>query len=526
MRNSPTSENRNFDLWALFKQFSTTQRIACVLVFCFTPILVIAVVKPVGIFWNNQHLYYLHGMYEAGVDYLQNDLDASLRPTHILFSKLVFLLQSMNVLAVGSQIFSIFLHAVLGVSFVIIGMGLAIGWRQRQNKVIRPNDILAGMSITAVFGLLLNQTFFTHLRLMGMTELTLISNYFQASDFGVFIMLGIGFLSIRCWRLATFSFIIASIFHSNYLTLSAPLMLVLLYENYRLKNFREGLILFALFIGLNLPLFILGPLQWSQSNSTEAIYTLNFIRSPHHYDVHTWWNSAEFSRILLMGIATLFAIWKLNSVFRNIMILYFGYIVSAIIFVALTDNLTVGSLLPWRASSFILPTSELILIGIVILIFLELSRQKYYTVILVFLSAVLVVRAISLAPWDLPDAYREYTTPEIEMVREHTQTQDLILIPPRLDESFRFYAERPIFVIWKTSGYYVDDWIHRVEIADEMMDATLERQNELCAEYQFAYYLLPATATAASEVVPIASTEDYLLVACPTTSVHQPNQAM
>jgi hypothetical protein len=139
---------------------------------------------------------------------------------------------------------------------------------------------------------------------------------------------------------------------------------------------------------------------------------------------------------------------------------------------------------------------------------------------------VLVFRTVALAPWDLPDAYWEHTTPEIEMVRENTQTNDIILIPPRLDESFRVYAERPIFVIWKTSGYYVDDWIHRVEIADEMMGATLERQNEICADYQFAYYLLPATASAASEVVPIAQTENYLLVACPAARVHQQNEAM
>lgn len=526
MSNSTNAENRSLNLWSMFRTLSTVQQVACIVTVCFIPIIVFALTKPAGIFWINQHLYYLNGMYEAGVDYLQNDPDASMRPTHVVFSKLIYLLQSMDILAVGSQFFSIVLHAMLGLSFVILGVGISIAWRQRQNRIIRLNDILAGISIAAVFGILLNQTILTHLQTMAMAKLSLTSFYFQASDFGILTLLGIAFLSIRFWRLATISFIIASIFHSNYFVLSAPLMLVLLYENYRLKSLRKGLILCAIFAGINLPLLILGPMQWSQANSAEAIRYLNEIRSPHHYDVHMWWDSVELGRMLIMGIATIFAIWKLNSVIRNIMILYFGYILSGTLIVALTNNQTIASLLPWRASGFILPVGELIIIGIVILILFEIGLKKYHTPILVVLSVIIVYRAFSLAPWDLPSAYRDYTSPEIEMVRNHTQTNDVILIPPRLDDSFRVYAQRPIFVMWKSTGYYVDDWIHRVEIADEMMEATLDRQAELCADYQFAYYLLPATAPAASEVVSIDRTENYLLVGCPDNISQQQDQAM
>jgi hypothetical protein len=511
---STNTQVQDSQLWAKFKELTRLQQVVVGSLFVIIPLIVVAVYQPVGIFYSNQHLYYLNGMYEAGVEYLQNDPDAAMRPTHILFTKLIYVLQKMDWLAGGSQFLSAVLLAIFGLGCILISIGIVLGWCKRQKRRPKFQDLVVGMTIAAVFAILINRTTVTHLH--GMAGMHLITAYFQASTFGVFVVLGIGFMTLSHWRAATASFIIASLFHSNYLILCGPLMLIILYETYRQSKWREGVILFILYGVINLPLFIIGPLQWSQLNSAESIHFLNFVRSPHHYIVAEWWNEFEVMRVMLMALATIFAIWKLSSVLAHTMWMYFAYIVLGIAIAALTGNEAIISLLPWRAASFIIPLSQLIIVATVIIILFELTPQRIHARILFGVTALALVYWIAMKPWQWQKPYLEYTTPEIEMVIEHTQTNNVILILPEMDEAFRVYAERPIFVTWKATGYDVADWYNRILVADEMMTATIERQNELCAEYTFDYYLLPVDAPAADDVTSVANTDDYLLVACPS----------
>jgi hypothetical protein len=508
------NEAQDSPLWAKFRQLTFVQQVAVGLLFFLIPLIVVAFYRPSGIFWGNQHLYYLSGMYEAGVEYLQNDTEAQMQPIHFLFNKLVYVLQKMGWLASGSQILSALLLAVFGFGCILISIGTVMGWRKRQRRPAKFQDLVLALTIAALFVVLMNRTTFTDI--YGMAATSLLTQYFQASQFAAFVVLGIGFMTLGHWRAATISFIITSIFHSNYLVLCGPLMLIILYETYRQGKFREGFLLCVLYGLVNLPLFIIGPLQWTQVNTPDAIYNYNMVRSPHHFDVRYWWNETELMRVLIMGLATILALWKLSSTVARIMWVYFTVIVLSVAIVWFTDSYTVASLVPWRASNFLLPMSQLIILATVIIIIFELTPQKTHTPMLLIMTVIASIYWISMKPWDWFDAYYNYTSPEISMVRQHTETHDVILIPPRMDEAFRVYAERPTFVTWKAMGYDIDDWFNRIAVAEEMMTATSERQHELCAEYAFAYYLLPVDAPAVNDVTPIASTDEYLLVACPT----------
>jgi hypothetical protein len=501
-------------LWAKYRQLTSVQQVAIGILFFLIPLIVVEVYSPLGIFIGNQHLYYLRGLYEAGVEYLQNDPDAMGRSIHFLFTKLVYVLYKMDWLAGGSQFLCAVFLGVFGIACVITSIGIVTGWRERQKRAVKYQDLVLAMTIAALFAVLINRTPVTDLN--GIASMSLLTNYFQASLFAVFIMVSIGFMSLHHWRAATVSLLMTSLFHTHYLTLCGPLMLIMLYETYRLHKLREGLFLFGIFVVINLPMFIIGPLQWSNVNDAETIHILNFVRSPHHSDVAFWWNEVEMMRVVLMGLATILALWKLSSVLANIMWMYFAYTVVGILVVWLTGNDTIAALLPWRSSAFILPLSELIIVATVVIILFELTPVKIHTPLLVGMTILALAYWIMLKPWQLPAAQYNYTTPEIRMVREHTQTNDVIVIPPRMDEGFRFYSQRPIFVLWKTTSYDVAEWYNRTLVADEMMIATIERQHELCAEYTFAYYLLPVNAPAVNDVTPIASTDNYLLVACPT----------
>lgn len=497
----------------LIKSSGKVDGILITILLILSPLVIISMIRPLGIFYSNQHLYYLNGMYEAGVEYLQNDPEAAGHPYHLVFSKLVYMLESAGWLAPASQLLSAVLVLIFGAGCLLFAVGTISSWRQREGRSLQARDIIIAVLIASIFINLINRSSFTHIS--GMAGMSMVSRYLQASGFSVFIVPGIGLLLLKRRGWATLCFTIASAFHTHYFILSSPLMLILLWEAYRDGKLKSGILLCGIYGLINLPLFAIEPLYWSQLNGEEARYILNSIRSPHHYSIAAWWNVIEAIRLFIIGAAVVFALWKFSSTLWMIFLTYFGMIASSIAIVAFTDNLIVQSLVPWRASSFTLPLAQMLIVGTLIIIIFELLSEKLLTPALLITTIVTAINLISLNPLDIPPAYKQYTTPEIDLVREHTTEQDIVLIPPRIDDSFRLYAERPIFVTWKATGYDVMDWYNRVLVAEEMQTANLERRVEICGDYDFAYYMVAIETFNGDETTAIDRTEGYLLFACP-----------
>ena len=56
-----------------------------------------------------------------------------------------------------------------------------------------------------------------------------------------------------------------------------------------------------------------------------------------------------------------------------------------------------------------------------------------------------------------------------------------------MDERFRLYAERPIFVDWKATGYDVGDWYERILFANDFLESNIVQCDTIGIYKVYAY---------------------------------------
>ena len=502
-----TLQKSKFKLWIANNKVRISQFLIIIAALQI-PILALTKTKPFGVFFSNQTLYYLHGIQLAGVPFLQNDPDAILRSTHFLFSQLVFILETLNILPIGSQIFQAVFTVIFALSTIPIAYSLYKSWQVENNSLARINydPTKIGITVSIIFTFLLFWKFgFPN----GFGNMGILTNYFQPSNFAIFIVLGIGLALLDRWWLATAALIVSSIMHSNFFFIAGIVILVMAAELFRNEQRRLAVAILLTFGLINLPFFILGPVQWTQVNGDVGINILNHIRSPHHYIVSEWWDSYSMVILIMMMLGTMIACYRSNKLLRNIMLIMFVYIVLGILIEYLTGNAVVASLLPWRASTILLPVSLVVIIAAFWSLFTKLIHIEGLFIVLLFS----LFWNIFHEPFRWPDAVYPYTSPEIELVREVTTESDLILVPPDFPGEFRLYAERPIYVLTKTNGFDISEWYGRVQFAEAFLQASEETRQKSCQEKNIDYYLLPVGLMETNMEI-VGQTDDYVLLAC------------
>ncbi len=477
------------------------------------PFLALAQDIPKGIYYANQHQYYLQGLRLAGEDFLQHDPDGLAPPSHPLFTYMVAGLARAGWLASGSQLLAALGLAVYGLACGVVGLGLARAWRESraEDSPWGVAEVAAGGLTGAVFLLLLN---LSPLDAIGVAGHPLVTDYFQASNISVLVLLGTGFFWWGAPRAAMLCLGLAAVVHSHWLVISAPLALLIGWEVWRGGRPRLAGGLVLAFVLLSAPAFVLGPLRFAGAHDLDTLATFNNWRNPHHAVVSVWWDAGEALKLAVIALATGLAWWRLPARVGGVLGVYALYIGGGIALAALTDAEALKMLVPWRASAFVLPLSYLVLLSV-------LTRRGGAVWVVGGVGLFGLVYGLVVVAWAWPGARWDYTTPEIEMTRAHTQPDDLILIPPRLDEGFRLYARRPVFVTFKAAHQHsLGDWLRRIRVAEAWLAADAAAQRDYCARYpQVAYYLLPGDAPAAEGVNPVARTAGYLLVRCPTNAI-------
>jgi hypothetical protein len=430
---------------------------------------------------SNQITYFVHGLAEARVGFLNHDWFAHTTDPYPVFSALVGVTEHL----LGEKAFYFFFMIILAIyGYSILGIA---------SEVFNIGNTSA--KYLAYFALLtmLDSGLFLHLiskfhslsslapifepnglLTRGVAEQSILGQIFQPSVFGVFLVLSIFFFLREKPFIAVFCLVIAATIHASSLLSAAVLTctygLIILVKD---KDYRKALLLGATSLLLLTPTILYvylnfrptTPVIFAQSQSILVDY-----RIPRHAVVTTWFGLSAVFQIMIVTLAIYLV--RHSKIFP---ILLSAFLVSGILTVVqiLTGNKTLALLFPWRISTFLVPiASSLILAKIVSLVFQNLNGRL--SKLVAPLQVVISIVIIMLSYWGVRQTMTLLNTPRAGLtdstrfIANTYQPDHLYLIPPDM-ESFRLAAKVPVFVEYKSSPYKdtdVAEWYQRLKNAN------------------------------------------------------------
>lgn len=431
---------------------------------------------------SNQNTYFLHGLANAGVGFLNLDWLSQTADPFPVFSALV----SVTIQVLGENFFyffyiailAIYGYSILGIAFYVYGIGnsnikylsyfaLLTLWYSGfvVSLLSKLHALLRFASILDPNGLLT----------WGVAGQYILGPIFQPSTFGVFLVLSIysflrdkPFMAVACLS-------IAATFHSTYLLSAAVLtctyIAVIVVKD---KNYRKALLLGTIAFVLVIPILTYIHLNFTPTTAdiyAQAQSILVDYRMPLHTKVTSWFSKSILFQIIVVALSIYLV--RRTKLFP---ILLMPFLAATILTVAqfLTGNKYLALLFPWRISVFLVPiASSIILAGIVSVAF-QIFSKPISRIVRPLQSAILAV-IIILSYLGVHHTITLLNAPKVDLsastrfVASTFQHGNLYLIPPDV-ESFRLAARVPILVDFKSHPYKdteIVEWFNRVEIAKD-----------------------------------------------------------
>src|SRR5262245_10035499 len=303
-------------------------------------------VRP--LFFSNQNTYFVQGLRLAGVPGLQQDWLSQTRSPHIAFTWLVAALQTLGILQPGAQVIELLLQLGLVWAFWIFSA------RHNSREPVR--DLRVRFMICAVFLVLLTERGIWSLIFSwgGLASQYLYFGYLQPSEFGIFILMALAFLTLERYRLAIGLLVLATTFHVSYLLPCGVVAVTIAADRMYAGQKGEAFLLLALFGAGVVPIFAYA-LSFGGDAATVARAQTLLAQEiiPQHAWPARWFSFDQFLKILVMGIGTALAWRYLARVVALAMTGSFLLIICGTTFVYLSGNSYVGLLFPWRASVYL-----------------------------------------------------------------------------------------------------------------------------------------------------------------------------
>jgi len=441
---------------------------------------------------GNQNTKFLHGLAQAGQDYLQEDWLANTIDPLPVFSFLVYLTALVNEKLFYLQyalLFGVYIIAIMGILSVLhkdrwtltkqvafFTLFLIVHARWTIFRVERMHGI--------------NLEFLQN----GLAGQYLLGIEYQNSAFGVFVLLSIFVFLKKKYVLAALFLGVATLFHSAYLFSAALItiayLLLILWDNLKASQALENPSLQNIiqaarqpfFLGLFTLLLVL-PVIWhnqvilsstTPETQVQALQILVHERIPHHALVSSFWDSAHNIQVGIIVLGLIFAFR--SRLFPIMLSLAIGGLLLSLVQV-LTGSDSLALMAPWRVSVLLVPLSVSVIIGALVSGLINLLRMNKPAFLLVFIPLALYVVFIDVrGGMSIQDTYgsgrRERRLVEMmEAVKTNKQPGEVYMIPPTdaYFNDFRLFTGAPTFINWKSHPYKdVDilEWYERVERAE------------------------------------------------------------
>lgn len=494
--------------------------------------------KPIP--FNNQNEYYLHAYVDTHPEYLQNDWFVTTEPKHIAFSALIEFFYNLNIIEAGSY----FMQTVLTVIYyssllVFIQFFLKKIGETRSEFIYKYVNTISILTLIAIIiarnskiiGAILEPTplfswWGLFWNMFGLADQWLASgSYFQASEFGILMLLAIAVVLWERWYLAAVLLAISVNFSFTYSIHAGILVVIFAGWLAAKKQYRKAFWSLFIFGMLVLPVTLysatlLGDPLASAANEIWAVHAF-----PEHTLPSIFWHNGNAIKLVTIFIGFAICLYLRLYLLALIQGIGLGYVVGGLIFVSLTNSHTIAILFPWRASVYLVPLASTIIATAVFAILIMICSpilSKYpdkikYTQILLW--ALLILEIFSFVDWQVNQAAE--IDSRIVMygeIAEATNPEDIILLPVDPKGFFadaRMVMRRPIYVDRKTVpilGTEVMEWWERVQFARSFYEQPVAQQLELCQEAGIDYFV--TVETTETVPTPLIETEEYKVYAC------------
>ena len=469
------------------------------------------------LYTSNQNQYFLHGFANGGFGYLNEDwLANTLDPTPV-FSKFIelswqFLPWPPIFYLYFGILAGIFLFSVYGIGKMIWGIGKSSPqrWFYLSSLVVLFSSGLRYLPARLV------GIDWEYLFDGGVAGQRLLGTVFQPSTFGVFLILSI-YLFLRGkrgWAIA--SLLVATSFHPTYLFSAGILTVIYMGITYwETRETRD-----PLFLGLG-ALIGVSPILWNTLTtfggttpelSTQARKILIEFRIPHHAVFSEWFDASVLIKIGFVGlmliilqrskkqaISTSAGKFTLPAKLFHIILWPSLIAVSLTLVQALTQNVILALLFPWRLSSWLVPLSVSILVGGgVFWLFDRFKLERFPKwIAAVSLTITILFAIIGMAKFQISWEKKIYADdrPMMAYVSANKQSGEVYLIPLKMQD-FRLDTGAPAFIEFKSIPYKdvdVLEWRRRVDLVNNFYAQTrCKRIIDLSEDDGVTHLILPS----------------------------------
>lgn len=459
------------------------------------------------LYYSNQNQYFLHGLADGGLGFLNEDWLANTADPTPLFSRLVAFTHRYF----DDRLFHVYFLLILGLYCrTLVGIFCYLTGRPWSSLtglcfftlLVIIHCGLIRLSSTYLFGKDYPWYFQA-----GVANQYILGPVLQPSVSGLLLLVAIeAYLRGRSWFAVLYA-CAAAIVHSTYLLSAAFLTVAFMYFAWRHGSVRRALGLGGFALLLVLPVVAYNYWMFAPTSGeafAQAQQLLARVRIPHHADPWKWCDLIAIAQVAWIA----FALWLVRgSELFLLMLVPFLLSVLLTIFQVATNNATLALLFPWRVSAVLVPLATCVMLARLVEAaapWLERRAPDKVKGILLGLASLLALLVGSgLGINYLGLAYRTSAEelPLMDYVREHKQAGDVYLLPvevPKLASApgagstsftpppkrgrqthlisvdllrFRLFTGAPIFVDFKSVPYRdveVLEWWSRMSLCQRL----------------------------------------------------------
>jgi len=431
---------------------------------------------------SNQNQYFLQGLADAGVGYLDQDwLANTLDPTPV-FSWLVKITHQ---IIPWAPVFYLFFGALAGLMIFSL-YNIYSGYFPQDSRTKRFLTLSALLLINSAgirfFVVRIMGANWVYLFDGGVAGQRLLGSILQPSAFGVFFLLSIYLFLKNKPFWAILPLVLTPTIHPTYLLSGAVLTLIYMgLEFYEKKKLGRPLLLGALTLVGVVPILVHTMVTFGGTSSellTRGQEILVHFRIPHHAVPADWFEGSAVVKIAIILAAIILT--RKTKLFH---ILFWSFLAAAMgtLVQLVIDSDTLALLFPWRLSTWLIPLSTTaVIFSLVERAWPWLKKRvahKFIIVVCVAISAALAGFGLAKSNLESGDKNSSPDRSMMAYVSENKTPEDVCLIPLDMQD-FRLITGAPVYTEFKSIPYKdveVIEWHRRIRAAGRLYNAPRKR---------------------------------------------------
>ena len=459
------------------------------------------------LYYSNQHQYFLHGLAQGGLGFLNEDWLANTRdPTPVFTALVAVTYRSLHV-----DLVHVYFFLLLGVYFAsLAGLCAALpgprpgrpAWFSFLTLLIALHAAVLRLASVRLFGVDYPWYF-----QCGVAGQYILGPGLQPSAFGVLLLTSLLAFHRNRPVLAGFLGSAAAVVHPTYLLPAALLDLTYMAVLYCRGRGRTGLVLGVVALLVVLPVVAYNLWAFAPSSAdqfAEAQRLLAEVRIPHHAQVGRWLDAIALGQLAWLALALVLV--RRTGLFPLLALPALASVLLTVVQVA-AGSYTLALLFPWRVSAVLLPVATAVILfrlvnGAASWLGARAWRASWLGWAAFGLILTVVTAGGVVVTWKgLGYPMNEEEVPALEYVRRHSEPGEVYLLPVRIPpvgsgpkgsisasftppprsgkagnlipvdlQRFRLFTGTPVFVDFKSIPYKdteVLEWYRRMQQCQE-----------------------------------------------------------